>query len=503
LHFNAQGLSLGCEAKTHHFLTINRKEKTMKQKNLKPLLAILCLVAVSGIVMAYSNRVNSSISGPVPGTGSPDKTGIVSVSGHLVQKKVQRGSDGTVTLSLSLQADDVFDPHAGDARNVDMVIVLDRSGSMKGRKIEDAKRAVLKLLSGLSASDRFALVTYSDSVQKYADLLSVTDASRGWLNSTIYRIRAGGGTNLGAGLKAGINTLLTAKQNGNAGKVILISDGLANKGITNSHTLGTIAGTAAEKEFSVSTVGVGAEFNEQLMTRIADRGTGNYYYLENPEAFAEVFQKEFYNARAAAATSVAVQIPLSSGISLINASGYPIQIQNGQAVFYTGDLHSGQTRKMFLTLRVPSETVGDIDISGIKVRYMHSGQAFVAELPKSFRVACVKSKREVLSSIDGEKWEEKVLKEDYNRLKQEVSHDIKAGNEKKALTRIKKYYQEQEAANTVIGSGKVADNLAKDLNGLKTLVKETFQGKPAAVRQKQKLNSKSLQYEGYRGRRAN
>jgi Ca-activated chloride channel family protein len=246
-----------------------------------------------------------------------------------------------------------------------MVIVLDRSGSMQGRKIEDARQAVLMLLSNLSPKDRFALVTYSDGVQHVSPLNKVTENHREQLETLIHRITASGGTNLGAGLQAAINLLASVAENKNARKVILISDGLANKGITDPDRLGAMAGVAVKKEFVVSTVGIGNNFNELLMTTIADRGAGNYYYLENPMAFAEVFQKELFFSKATMAANVSISFPLNKGISLVNAAGYPIKNQNNHAVFHPGDLRAGQTRKLFLTLQVPSDSTGSFEIGKI------------------------------------------------------------------------------------------------------------------------------------------
>jgi hypothetical protein len=79
--------------------------------------------------------------------------------------------------------------------------------------------------------------------------------------------------------------------------------------------------------------------------------------------------------------------------------------------------------------------------------------------------------------------------------------DIKDGKEKKALDRIQTYYRKKQQLNTVVGSGKVAENLDKDLNELRHFVKDTFTGSSEAVVQQQKANSKALQYEGYKGRR--
>ena len=475
----------------------------MKRKYLKPLFVVGCLIVITGAAMAYSSRGNpwmpNLITGPNP--GNLDKNGGISLTGRLVQDKVLQGGDGTVDLALSLHADDMLNPDKGIAQHADMVIVLDRSGSMKGSKIRNAKNAVLNLLSDLSEKDRFALVSYSDGVETHSDLVPVTGLNRRHLISLVNRIWAGGGTNLGAGLRTGIDTLVKTKKIGNIGKVILISDGLANQGITDSSALGNMASMVVDKEFSVATVGVGTEFNEQLMTCIADQGAGSYYYLKNPKVFAEVFQKEFYNSRTTAATAVEVTIPLRNGMSLVNASGYPIKVTKDQARFHPGNLHSGQTRTLFLTFKMPTHNQKTFEINGITVRYIHNGRPYQSVLSKSFEIACVKNEREVVSSIDKEEWEKQVIQEDYNKLKDEVSMDIKNGKEKKALGRIQTYYRKKQQLNTVVGSGKVAENLDKDLNELRHFVTDTFKGSSEAVMQQQKANAKALQYEGYKGRR--
>jgi Ca-activated chloride channel family protein len=445
--------------------------------------------------MAYS----SSSVGPTPVAGV--KAGVVTLSGHLTQNKILCGGNGNVALSLTMTADEILDSDKKGAPHVDLVIVLDRSGSMQGRKIQDAKRAVLSLLSNLSRGDRFALVSYSNGVRRHSNLLKATATNRMLLRSAINEISAGGGTNLGGGLQEGINVLLAARRNGNLGKIILVSDGLANQGITNPTALGNMASIAVQREFAISTAGVGNDFNEHLMTTIANRGTGNYYYLENPNTFAAVFQKEFQNTRTSVATSTEVRIPLTGGISLVDAAGYPVEVKNNQAIFYPGDLLSGQTRKLFLTLSVPTNEEGNFEIKGISARYLHRGHPYTVKLSKPFRIACVKDQNEVFASIDKSEWEEKVLREDYNRLREEVATDIKKGNKKEAMDRINKYHDEQQSVNSVVGSSQVADNLDKDLESLRGVVKQTFQGEPAEVEHKQKKNAKVLQYEGYSGRR--
>ncbi len=237
------------------------------------------------------------------------------------------------------------------------------------------------------------------------------------------------------------------------------------------------------------------------MTSIADQGTGSYHYLENPAAFSEVFQNEFHETRESVATNLKVQMPAGGGIRLIDAAGYPIMHRNGRTEFYPGSLRSGQVRTLYLTLQVPTGSLRAFKLDPIDVLYSHNGQAYAVSLVDSFKIACVKDPAMVFSSIDESSWSDKVIREDFNRLKQEVAADIKAGRKQQAMSRISQYHGDQQAANAVIGSARVAENLDKDLKQLQTFVEDTFQGAPAAVRQKQNSNAKALQYEGYNGRR--
>jgi len=118
------------------------------------------------------------------------------------------------------------------------------------------------------------------------------------------------------------------------------------------------------------------------------------------------------------------------------------------------------------------------------------------------RVACVGDEARVLSSIDRTRWQQKVLTEDYNRLKQEVAAEISAGSREEAMKRIEAYQSEQNQLNATVRSPEISRNLEKDVSELKKRVDETFQGAPAAVMEKQKSSAKSLQYEGYSNRRS-
>ncbi len=472
----------------------------MKKELLKPIIVVGCLIAVTCAAMAYSNREIQS--GPQVAPVKVKSGGVLNVSADLVQDKILTGGDGIVSLALTLSADDVLDSAADTARNVDMVIVLDRSGSMQGKKLNDARAAVLKLLGKLSDKDRFGLVSYANGVVKHTGLVNVTPSERTRLKTLVRGIRAGGGTNLGAGLRIGIDTLLSAEKSDSLGKVLLISDGLANQGVTDPNALGAMASLAVENAFAVSTVGVGNDFNEQLMTLLADRGSGSYHYMENPNAFANVFETEFKQTRRIAASGVAVETFLAPSVRLVKASGYPIIHKDGYAVFHPGNIGSGQSRKLFLTFQMPTDRERKFEIKGLRVRYRHQDQEFLAAIAKPLQIACVTDRRAVFSSIQPRVWEKKVLQDDYNQLVEEVAVDVKKGNANDALRKIDQYQKEQTLANQVVQSSKVEANLDRDVETLKKRVTETFQGEQKAVEMKQKRNAKALQYEGYLKRRS-
>jgi len=474
----------------------------MKRKPWVRFLVVGTLVIATGAAMAYARQRSGpgrpALPGPVHAAG-PD--GPVHLAGALTQDKVLVGGDGIVGLTLTLRADEIPADDALAARHADMVIVLDRSGSMSGEKIEYARRAVRDLLAHLADRDRFALVTYADGVRTEAVLTPVTESGRLRLTDIVDRVEAGGGTNLGAGLRAGMDLVLASRTSGNLGRVVLISDGLANQGVTDVHALGEMASGAVAGEFAVSTVGVGADFNEQLMTAIADRGAGNYTYLENPGAFASVFLKEFQNTRRVAAGALEVRVPLTDGITVLDAGGYPVEVRDGAAWIRPGDLLSGQTRSLFLSLKVPADREGARTLAPVSARYLHGGERRAAALASPFRLACVQEPETVWASIDREAWADKVIRDDYNRLREDVAHHIRSGRKEQALERIQAYHDETQAANAQVRSPAVEKNLEEDLDALRCQVSETFSGTAREVEAKQKRNAKSMQYEGYKGRR--
>ena len=347
------------------------------KRSKRGLFAIIALILVTGGALAYGTSLPglsaaTATSGKTTGPAG-DGDGVVTLSARLSQTKVLQGSDGNVSVSLQLSAAELVQGDVLPDVPVDLVVVIDRSGSMDGDKINDARSAIIKLIGRLTTKDRLALISYSNDVRTDVGLIPVNGANRNRLIDAVNGVQAAGGTNLGGGLQQGIDLLSDRAAVGRQRKLILISDGLANQGVTDPDALARMASTAVEGQFTVSSVGVGYDFNEMLMTSLADHGAGRYYFLENPQAFAKVFEAEFQTARQVAAAGIQLRIPLQNGVRLIHAGGYPISEQGNEAVFYPGDLLSGQQRTLFLTFAVPTNQIGETAINRILVGYTYQG----------------------------------------------------------------------------------------------------------------------------------
>lgn len=460
-------------------------------------LAIIAMIGITSGAMAFISVQENPMNPKQFNAGS----GVVSVETELVQDKVLQGSDGRIGLALTITGAAMPAQAEKNVQPVDLVVVLDRSGSMEGRKIDNSRKAVIRLMEKLSPEDRIALIAYSNRVSVLSPLVNMTSANRENLAGRIRQLESGGGTNLGGGLQLGLSTFKSLQAGSRQRKVILISDGLANQGVTSVSALGRMAANGTEYNLAVSTVGVGYDFNEILMTAIADHGSGNYYFLENPQAFARVFEKEFETARAVVASGLEIRIPLKDGVRLVDAGGFPVTQDGNTAVIKPGDLLSGQQRKLFLTMQIPTEEKRKFSIGGIVARYLHNGDKLQSTNMQMHLIKCISDKKEVVASIDGEIWSEQVVKEDYNRLKEQVASAIRKGKKSEALQKIQEYEIRNSAINDSIASPMVSINLEKDVQLLRQDVEETFTGAPAAVAEKKKQQAKTLQYESYRIRR--
>jgi len=256
-----------------------------------------------------------------------------------------------------------------------IALVLDRSGSMGGAKLEAAKRSVAYLANQLTAEDRLAVIAYDDQVTlPYAlgpvDVGAVTEA--------LARIHPGGSTNLSGGWLKGVEEL--RRIDDGVRRVVVLSDGRANVGITDPSQLAGMAGEVAGSGISTTTIGFGDGFDEHLMTAFADSGGGSGHFAQSPDDAPGIFAEEFDDLATLVAQNLSVEVRPSTDVEVVEVlNTYPSVAVAGGVQVQLGDAFAGHTARVVLRLRVPAlAELGLATIGEVVVRWVALG-AEVAE----------------------------------------------------------------------------------------------------------------------------
>jgi Ca-activated chloride channel family protein len=252
-----------------------------------------------------------------------------------------------------------------------LALVLDRSGSMGGPKLEIAKRCAAWLVSRLKPTDELALVDYDDDVRLLAPLGPVDQHA---LAPAIGSIYPGGSTNLSGGWLKGLEQL-QARNGDGPRKILLLTDGLANVGITDPGQLVGIAKTAGEEGIGTSTIGFGEGFDEDLLTQMADAGGGNAHYAETPDAAPAIFSEELEGLTSLAAQNVSVEIRPADEVEILGIlNDYPQTEVPGGVQVALGDAYAGESRRVVFGLHIPRlGELGVARVAELVLRYVSVG----------------------------------------------------------------------------------------------------------------------------------
>ena len=291
---------------------------------------------------------------------------------------------------------------AGAARPpLSVALVIDRSGSMAGRKLEVARECAAFLVRRLAPGDHLAVVTYDDAVQLIVPLGAL---DREAALASIAGIATGGQTNLSGGWLAALEQLRGAPADGPR-KILLLSDGLANVGITGGAELAVLAGSAAENGVGTTTIGFGDGFDEELMSAMADAGRGRAYYAASPEEAPGIFAEEFEGLLALVAQNVSVEIRPSGAVEMLGVLNDHPAVTTSQGVqVQLGDAFADETRRVVFTLRVPNlAALGVAKVADLVLRYASVGaQVGLHELTVPVMVNAVSAEEAAASGPDAE-----------------------------------------------------------------------------------------------------
>ncbi|MDM7943550.1 MAG: VWA domain-containing protein [Hydrogenophaga sp.] len=264
--------------------------------------------------------------------------------------------DNTVEVLLRVQAPDAPPGQTGERPPQAVALVIDRSGSMQGRPIAEARRCADYVISTLRPRDTVSLVQFDKRVQRLWPAIPLRDASA--VRGVIAGIHAGGNTNLFGGWREGVDTLADAPGTG-LKRVILLSDGQANEGETDMPTIASQCAVWAFRGITTSTYGLGDVFNEDLMVAMARAGGGNHYYGDTADDLMEPFQQELelLGNLCLRDLRVTATAPDGVGVQIVN------DLPRAEGAWRLPDLAWGAEAWAVLRLTVPDTTlpaVGDL-----------------------------------------------------------------------------------------------------------------------------------------------
>ncbi len=369
----------------------------------------------------------------LPALARPD----VSLETRLDRTHVLRGADRVARMEVVIRGGQA----GATAQPVDLVVLMDVSGSMTGEKLSHAKAALRALASWVGPRDRLALLPYNGRAWTALAPSHGTRANARHREAVIDGLRAGGSTRISAALDLGVETVREVQWGERVARLVIVSDGLANQGDTSLLGLGRRARASRLAGANLSAVGVGLHFNEALLATLADEGAGQFHYVEDPEGLEERFASEFRAARRNVARAVSLRVKPTRGVRLLDAAGYPIDADGDTLVIHPGPLASGQERRFWLTFQAPAGVAGPFALAELRLRYRdpQGGDDREVRAPESRRLRSTPDPSVFESGLDREAWARGVASQVYGQLLEDVAHDLRSRDAERAARRIEDF----------------------------------------------------------------
>ena len=273
--------------------------------------------------------------------------------------KLEAGREQTVDVLIritppAINPDPSSRPNWKGRPDLNLSLVLDRSGSMEGEKMNRAREAAMFCVDQMLASDRLSVVTFDDHIDLLFPSEPVTNKQS--MKDLIARVTARGSTALHEAWVRGGLTVSEHMLDQGINRVVLITDGLANVGITNTDEIVTQAMGLYQRGVSTSTIGIGADFNEDLLMPMAQSGGGNAWHVVEPDDMQQIFQVELEGLIAQFAHTVSLSLIPADGVRIVDVLNDFDLTETGR--YRLPNLQAGSPLDIVVQLKVGAEEIG-------------------------------------------------------------------------------------------------------------------------------------------------
>ena len=291
---------------------------------------------------------------------------LVELDTRLSQGVLKQNESQKVYLRIGIKGRPL--PQDRERNPINVALVIDRSGSMKGSKIVKAREAAKMAINRLGGRDAASVIVFDNRVDTLVSARRVFDHSL--FKSRIDTVRTGGQTAIFAAVKAAARQLRTYKRAGQPSRVILLSDGQANVGPRRAFDFAELGRLLGGEGISVTTIGLGRGYNEDLMSQLASASDGNHAFARTGDDLTRIFNEEFDDVLSVAAHDIEVIIETRGGVTPLRTLGRRGDISANRTRIKLNQVYSTSEFSLQLELRIASDiAVGDVELANVTVRY--------------------------------------------------------------------------------------------------------------------------------------
>ena len=291
------------------------------------------------------------------------------MTARLSRKYITPEQNHTLYLLIDLEAAEK--QAAGERLPVNLGFVIDRSGSMRGAKLDTTKQAVQFAVSHFTPQDIASLTVYDDEVQVLYPAKPVKYKDE--LKGIVSRIFPGGMTNLSGGMTAGYQEVARNARPDQVNRVLLLTDGLANRGITEPKRLCNKAAGMKKAGVTLTTLGVGDDFDEDLLTQMAEESGGNYYFIDSAEQIPQIFAQELQSLLSVAAQNVKLRYYCGEAVEVRKVWNYRPSGDRTLEIALP-DIYSADRKVLLLELSVRAGGLGTLPLGSVELSYADAGE---------------------------------------------------------------------------------------------------------------------------------
>jgi Ca-activated chloride channel family protein len=298
------------------------------------------------------------------------------VNGRLGHATLAAGRETETYLFLDVNAQN--EAASGSITPVNLSIVLDRSGSMQGQRMENAIAAASGMIRRLRDGDTVSVVGYNTATQVFLPPTRIDVGNRDIALSALRGIDAQGNTCVSCGVETAMDLLARGPQ-GAVQRIMLLSDGEANTGVRDVDGFRRLGDRARAMETAVSSIGVDVDYNERVLFALAQSSNGRHYFVDNPTGLPRIFDDELQSLVSTVASNASVDIDLAPGVTVEQVFDRSFEQRGDRVTVPFGAFSAGDTKTVLLRLRVPAGDAGRRPIADVRMRYQDLVQGKAGE----------------------------------------------------------------------------------------------------------------------------